>query len=42
MPMPARLAMAVREARRVLGWQPHPAEQTLLDCARSLIDLGTV
>jgi nucleoside-diphosphate-sugar epimerase len=30
------------KARRVLGWQPRPARQTVLDCARSLIEHGAV
>ena len=25
------------KARRILGWQPRPAHQTVLDCARSLL-----
>jgi nucleoside-diphosphate-sugar epimerase len=29
-------------ARRVLGWQPRPAAQTVLDCAHSLIAHGIV
>lgn len=28
------------KARRVLGWQPRPARETLLDCARSLVAHG--
>ena len=27
-------------ARRVLGWQPRPARDTILDCARSLLAHG--
>ena len=30
------------KARRVLGWQPRPARETVLDCARSLIAHGDV
>ena len=30
------------KARRVLGWQPRPVEQTLLDCARSLKSANAV
>ncbi|MFJ9760369.1 NAD-dependent epimerase/dehydratase family protein [Streptomyces sp. NPDC101149] len=30
------------KARRVLGWQPRPARQTVLDCAESLIEHGAV
>jgi len=29
-------------ALTVLGWQTRPAEQSIVDCARSLIDLGVV
>jgi dihydroflavonol-4-reductase len=29
-------------AREVLGWEPRPAEQTIVDSARSVIDLGIV
>jgi dihydroflavonol-4-reductase len=30
------------KARDLLGWNPRPATQTIVDCARSLIDLGIV
>ena len=30
------------KARRVLGWKPRPARETVLDCARSLIAHGVV
>jgi len=30
------------KAQRVLGWKPRPLEETLLDCARSLIAEGVV
>jgi dihydroflavonol-4-reductase len=30
------------KARRVLGWKPRPARETVLDCARSLIAHGAV
>ena len=30
------------KARRVLGWEPRPARETVLDCARSLIAYGAV
>ncbi|MEU1619657.1 NAD-dependent epimerase/dehydratase family protein [Streptomyces sp. NPDC005722] len=33
---------STEKARRVLGWEPRPARQTVLDCARSLIDHGAV
>jgi dihydroflavonol-4-reductase len=28
-----------RKARAVLGFQPRPAKETLIDCARSLLNL---
>ncbi len=30
------------KAKRVLGWTPRPVEETALDCARSMIELGAV
>ncbi|MEU8944409.1 NAD-dependent epimerase/dehydratase family protein [Streptomyces sp. NPDC048489] len=33
---------STEKARRVLGWQPRPARETVLDCARSLIEHGAV
>jgi nucleoside-diphosphate-sugar epimerase len=30
------------KAQGLLGWKPRPMEDTVLDCARSLIDLGAV
>jgi len=30
------------KARRLLGWSPRPARETVLDCARSLIAYGAV
>ena len=30
------------KARRVLGWEPRPAAETVLDCARSLIANGAI
>ena len=30
------------KAERVLGWKPRPAAETVVDCARSLIDWGVV
>jgi dihydroflavonol-4-reductase len=30
------------KAQRVLGWKPRPLEETVLDCARSLIAEGAV
>jgi dihydroflavonol-4-reductase len=35
-------AMDASHARDVLGWVPRPVEQTLVDCARSLIEQGIV
>jgi dihydroflavonol-4-reductase len=35
-------AMDASHARQVLGWGPRPVEETLVDCARSLIDHGIV
>jgi nucleoside-diphosphate-sugar epimerase len=31
---------STEKARRVLGWQPRPAADTVLDCARSLLEHG--
>jgi dihydroflavonol-4-reductase len=31
-----------RKAREVLGWQPRPSEQSIIDTARSLVGLGLV
>ncbi|MFE0628254.1 hypothetical protein ACFW3D_14945 [Streptomyces sp. NPDC058864] len=33
---------STEKARRVLGWEPRPARQAVLDCARSLIEHGAV
>ncbi|TXS54714.1 NAD-dependent epimerase/dehydratase family protein [Streptomyces sp. me109] len=33
---------STEKARRVLGWQARPARETVLDCARSLIEHGAV
>ena len=30
------------KAQRILGWRPRPLEETVLDCARSLIATGAV
>jgi dihydroflavonol-4-reductase len=30
------------KARRLLGWQPRPAAETVLDCARSLLAAGAI
>jgi dihydroflavonol-4-reductase len=34
--------MDATHARQVLGWTPRPAEESIVDTARSLIDLGLV
>jgi dihydroflavonol-4-reductase len=31
---------STEKARRILGWRPRPARETILDCARSLIEHG--
>lgn len=31
---------STEKARRVLGWQPRPAAQTVVECGRSLLDFG--
>jgi nucleoside-diphosphate-sugar epimerase len=33
---------SAEKARRLLGWSPRPAEESIVDCARSLIDRGLV
>jgi len=35
-----RVELSSEKAQTVLGWQPHPVEETVVDCARSLIDRG--
>jgi dihydroflavonol-4-reductase len=35
-------AMDASHAREILGWVPRPVEETLVDCAHSLIDHGIV
>ena len=30
------------KAQRLLGWRPRPLNETVLDCARSLIAMGVV
>ena len=37
-----RRAFSSAKAQRVLGWQPRPVEEAVLDCARSLIATGAV
>ena len=34
--------MDASHAKAVLGWAPRPAEESIVDAARSLIDLGIV
>lgn len=34
--------MDASHAKAVLGWVPRPAEESIVDCARSLIDMGIV
>jgi nucleoside-diphosphate-sugar epimerase len=33
---------STEKARRVLGWQPRPASDTVVACAQSLIDHGVL
>ncbi len=33
---------SIEKAGRVLGWQPRPAREAVLDCAQSLVDHGAV
>jgi hypothetical protein len=33
---------STEKAKRLLGWQPRPAADTVVDCARSLIAWGVV
>jgi nucleoside-diphosphate-sugar epimerase len=35
-----KVTLSSEKARTVLGWQPRPVEETVVDCARSLIDRG--
>jgi nucleoside-diphosphate-sugar epimerase len=37
-----KVEMSSEKARTVLGWSPHPIEETIVDCAQSLIDEGVV
>jgi dihydroflavonol-4-reductase len=30
------------KAKTLLGWSPRPTEETIVDCAQSLIDKGVV
>ncbi len=34
--------LSSEKARTTLGWSPHPTEETIVDCAQSLIDKGVV
>lgn len=33
---------STEKAKRLLGWQPRPAADIVLDCARSLIEHGAI
>jgi nucleoside-diphosphate-sugar epimerase len=33
-----RVELSSARAESTLGWQPRPVEETIVDCARSLID----
>jgi nucleoside-diphosphate-sugar epimerase len=37
-----RVEMSSEKARTVLGWSPRPVEETIVDCAQSLIDRDPV
>ncbi|HEY1284883.1 MAG TPA: NAD-dependent epimerase/dehydratase family protein [Solirubrobacterales bacterium] len=37
-----RVELSSEKARTTLGWSPRPLEETIVDCARSLIELGAV
>jgi nucleoside-diphosphate-sugar epimerase len=37
-----RKAHSGEKARQMLGWSPRPMDETILDCARSMIDEGIV
>ena len=37
-----RNAYSSEKARKLLGWSPRPAEETIVDCAQSIIGLGVV
>ena len=37
-----RTDYSIEKAKRILGWTPRPVEQTVVDCARSLIDQRAV
>jgi nucleoside-diphosphate-sugar epimerase len=37
-----RTDYSIEKAKRMLGWTPRPVEQTVVDCARSLIDQSAV
>jgi dihydroflavonol-4-reductase len=35
-----RRAFSSAKAQNMLGWRPRPLEETVVDCARSLIAMG--
>ena len=37
-----RTDYSIEKAKRALGWTPRPVEQTVVDCAQSLIDQRAV
>jgi dihydroflavonol-4-reductase len=37
-----RVEMSSEKARTKLGWSPRPSEETIVDCAQSLVDEGVV
>jgi nucleoside-diphosphate-sugar epimerase len=37
-----RTDMSSEKATTILGWSPRPIQETIIDCARSLIDKGVV
>ncbi len=37
-----RTALSSEKARTLLGWSPRPTQETIVDCAQSLIDMGVV
>jgi dihydroflavonol-4-reductase len=37
-----RVELSSAKARSVLDWTPRPTEETIVDCARSLLDQGAV
>jgi dihydroflavonol-4-reductase len=37
-----KISYSNEKAKRVLGWAPRPVEQTVVECARSMVELGIV